>query len=339
LSNPRSDIVQAVQAKEFGGPGVLELRELPIPEPGAGQVLIRVAAADVMFLDTRLRSGWGTDYFAVQPPYVPGGAVGGVVTAVGSGVDPALPGTRVTARTVASGVGGGLPIGGYAEYALAGAEQLNRIPDGVGIDQATAVVHDGHTALAAFEHAGIRPGQRVLITAAAGGLGTLLTQLAHRAGAQVIAAARGETKLALTRRLGAEIAIDYAETGWTDRALAATGGQGPDVVFDGAGGDLGDAALQIVPGGGLFIGYGAAAGEFAAAGADSARARGVEVLSLYDLNIGNDSRARYATRILELLATEQLEVVIGQTFPLADAAAAHAAIENRSALGRTMLRV
>jgi NADPH2:quinone reductase len=339
LSNPRSDIVQAVQAKEFGGPEVLELRELPTPEPGAGQVLIRVAAADVMFLDTRLRSGWGTDYFAVQPPYVPGGAVGGVVTAVGSGVDPALPGTRVTARTVASGVGGGLPIGGYAEYALAGAEQLNRIPDGVGIDQATAVVHDGHTALAAFERAGIRPGQRVLITAAAGGLGTLLTQLAHQAGARVIAAARGETKLALTRRLGAEIAIDYAETGWTDRVLAATGGQGPDVVFDGAGGDLGDAALGIAPGGGLFIGYGAAAGEFAAAGADSARARGVEVLSLYDLNIGNDSRARYATRILELLATEQLEVVIGQTFPLADAAAAHAAIENRSALGRTMLRV
>jgi NADPH2:quinone reductase len=330
--------VQAVQVKEFGGPSVLEVRELPVPEPEAGQVLIRVAAADVMFLDTRLRSGWGTDFFPVQPPYVPGGAVGGVVTAVGSSVDPALLGTRVTARTVASGIGGGLPIGGYAEFALAGAEQLNRIPDGVSVDRATAVVHDGHTALAAFERAGLRPGQRVLITAAAGGLGTLLTQLAHRAGTQVIAAARGDAKLALTRRLGAETAIDYSETGWTDRALAATGGRGPDVVFDGAGGDPGDAALRIVPGGGLFIGYGAAAGEFAA-GAESARGRGVEVLSLYDLNTGNDSRARYATRILELLATEQLAVVIGQTFPLADAAAAHAAIENRSALGRTMLRV
>ncbi|WP_063059074.1 zinc-binding dehydrogenase [Nocardia sienata] len=331
--------MQAVQVKEFGGPSVLEVRELPTPEPEAGQVLIRVAAADVMFLDTRLRSGWGTDFFPVQPPYVPGGAVGGVVTAVGSDVDPALLGTRVTARTVASGIGGGLPIGGYAEQALAAAEQLNRIPDGVSVDRATAVVHDGHTALAAFERAGIRPGQRVLVTAAAGGLGTLLTQLAHRAGAQVIAAARGEAKLALARRLGAETAIDYSEAGWTDRALAATGGRGPDVVFDGAGGDPGDAALRIVPGGGLFIGYGAAAGEFAGTEAESARGRGVEVLSLYDLNTGNDGRARYAGRILELLATEQLEVVIGQTFPLADAAAAHAAIENRSALGRTMLRV
>ncbi|WP_416565975.1 zinc-binding dehydrogenase [Nocardia testacea] len=331
--------MQAVQVKEFGGPDVLELREIPAPEPEAGQVLVRVAAADVMFLDTRLRSGWGTDFFAVQPPYVPGGAIGGTVAAVGSGVDPGLLGTRVTARTVASGVGGGLPIGGYAEYALAGVEQLNRIPDGVSVDQATAVVHDGHTALAAFERADIRPGQRVLITAAGGGLGTLLTQLAHRAGAQVIAAARGEAKLALARRLGAESAIDYSETGWADRALAATGGRGPDVVFDGAGGALGDAAVGIVPGGGLFIGYGAAAGEFAAAGAESARERGVEVLSLYDLNTGNDSRARYATRILELLATGQLEVVIGQTFPLAEAAAAHAAIDNRSALGRTMLHI
>lgn len=331
--------MQAVQVKEFGGPEVLEIQEVPAPEPAAGQVLVRVAAADVMFLDTRLRSGWGTDFFAVQPPYVAGGAVGGTVAAVGADVDPALLGTRVTARTAASGVGGGLPIGGYAEQALAGADQLNPVPDGVTIEQATAVVHDGHTALAAFERAEIRPGQQVLITAAAGGLGTLLTQLTQRAGARVIAAARGEAKLALSRRLGAQVAVDYSETGWTEQVRAATGGQGPDVVFDGAGGDLGDAALRITHAGGLFIGYGAAAGEFAGAAADDARERGVQVLGLYDLNTGNDSRAGYATRILELLAAEQLEVVVGQTFPLADAAAAHAAIEGRAALGRTLLLV
>ncbi|NUP28425.1 MAG: zinc-binding dehydrogenase [Nocardia sp.] len=329
--------MQAVQVKEFGGPDVLEIREVPAPEPAAGQVLVRVAAADVMFLDTRLRSGWGTDFFAVQPPYVAGGAIGGTIEAVGSGVDPALLGTRVTARTVASGVGGGLPIGGYAEQALADAGQLNRIPDGVTVEQATAVVHDGHTAMAAFERAEIRPGQQVLITAAAGGLGTLLTQLARRAGASVIAAARGETKLALTRRLGAGVTVDYSETDWTAQVLAATGDKGPDVVFDGAGGAPGDAGLRITAPGGLFIGYGAAAGEFAGAAADDAR--GVEVLGLYDLGIGNDSRARYATRILELLADRELEVVVGQTFPLADAAAAHAAIEARTALGRTLLLV
>ncbi|GGL19830.1 zinc-binding dehydrogenase [Nocardia jinanensis] len=331
--------MQAVEVKEFGGPDVLEPREVPVPEPEAGQVLVQVAAADVMFLDTRLRSGWGTDFFAVQPPYVAGGAIGGIVAAVGPGVDPALLGIRVTARTVASGVGRGLPIGGYAEQALADADQLNRIPDGVTVEQATAVVHDGHTAFAAFERAGIRPGQQVLITAAAGGLGTLLTQLAHRAGAQVIAAARGDAKLALTRRLGARVAVDYSETGWTEQVLAATEGRGPDVVFDGAGGEPGDAALRITPADALFIGYGAAAGEFAGAAADEARERGVRVLGLYDLSIGNDSRARYAAQILELLATEELEVVIGQTFPLADAAAAHAAIEDRTALGRTLLRV
>ncbi|MGW5386730.1 zinc-binding dehydrogenase [Nocardia sp. NPDC003963] len=331
--------MQAVQVMEFGGPDVLELQEVPAPEPAAGQVLIQVAAADVMFLDTRLRAGWGTDFFAVQPPYVAGGAIGGTVAAVGSGVDPTLLGIRVTARTVASGVGGGLPIGGYAEQALAGMDQLNRIPAGVTVEQASAVVHDGHTALAAFERADIRPGQQVLITAAAGGLGTLLTQLARRAGADVVAAARGAEKLALTRRLGAEAAVDYSETGWTEQVLAATGGKGPDVVFDGAGGEPGDAALRITPSGGLFIGYGAAAGEFAGAAADDARERGVQVLGLYDLSIGNDSRARYAARILELIAAGQLEVIVGQTFPLADAAAAHAAIEARTALGRTLLLV
>ncbi|WP_328393057.1 zinc-binding dehydrogenase [Nocardia sp. NBC_00416] len=331
--------MQAVQAKEFGGPEVLEVHDVAAPEPGAGEVLIRVAAADVMFLDTRLRSGWGTDFFAVQPPYVPGGAVGGTVSAVGPGVDPAWLGVLVTARTVASGVGGGLPIGGYAELALAGADHLNKVPAGVDIEQATALVHDGHTASAAFERAGVRPGDQVLITAAAGGLGTLLTQLATQAGARVIAAARGEAKLALAKRLGAAVAIDYSEPGWADRVVAATDGHGPRIVLDGAGGALGDAALEITAAGGLFIGYGAAAGEFAGAATDGARARGVEVLGLYDLNTGNDDRPRYAAQVLEHLAAGRLEVVVGQTFPLAQADRAHAAIGDRTALGRTVLRI
>ncbi|MGW0177911.1 zinc-binding dehydrogenase [Nocardia sp. NPDC003345] len=326
-----------MQVREFGGPEVLELHELPDPEPAAGQVLVAVEAADVMFLDARLRSGWGTDFFPVRPPYVPGGAIGGVVTAVGAGVDPAVLGTRVAARTAASGIGRGLPIGGYAESALTELAALTEIPAEVTVAQATALVHDGHTASAAFDRAAIRPGETVLITAAAGGLGTLLTQLARQAGAEVITAARGEAKLALTRRLGAATAIDYAETGWTERVRTATGGRGPDVVFDGAGGQPGEAALAITADKGRFIGYGAAAGEFATAGAETARERGVEVLSLHDLQIGGDHRSVYATRMLAEVAAGRVEVVIGGTYPLAEATRAHTAIENRSALGRTVL--
>ncbi|WP_280418956.1 zinc-binding dehydrogenase [Nocardia carnea] len=333
--------MQAVLVKEFGAPDVLELQEVPAPEPGPGQVLVQVAAADVMFLDTRLRSGWGTDFFPVRPPYIPGGAIGGTVRAVGPGVDNAWLGRRVATRTATSGTGGGLPVGGYAEQALAVAETLTEIPDGVSLDQATALVHDGHTALAVFDRAAVRPGDFVLITAAAGGLGTLLIQLARQAGAQVIAAARGETKLALTERLGAHTAIDYSEPGWTDRVLAATGGQAPHLVLDGAGGHLGDAALAVAAGGGgRFIGYGAAAGEFAGAAAEDARQRGVEVVGLHDLtNTGDDYRAAYAARILDAVATGAIEVVIGQTYPLAEAARSHAAIQARTALGRTLLRI
>ncbi|MEU1983153.1 zinc-binding dehydrogenase [Nocardia sp. NPDC019395] len=331
--------MQAVEVKEFGGPEVLELRQVPAPEPEAGQVLVRVAAADVMFLDTRLRSGWGTDFFPVQPPYIPGGAIGGTVAAVGPGVDPGLLGRRVAARTAASGIGGGVPAGGYAEQALAVADLLTEIPDQVSIDQATALVHDGHTALAIFDRAAVRPGDQVLITAAAGGLGTLLIQLARRAGAQVIAAARGEAKLALTGRLGAQTAIDYSQPEWTERVLTATGGQGPRVVLDGAGGEPGDSALAITAAGGRFIGYGASAGEFAGAAAEPARERGVEVVSLFDLDTGDDHRAGYATRMLDAVAAGTIEVVIGQTYPLAEAAGAHAAIETRTALGRTLLHI
>ncbi|MFI1464157.1 zinc-binding dehydrogenase [Nocardia carnea] len=332
--------MQAVLVKEFGAPDVLELQEIPAPEPGPGQVLVDVAAADVMFLDTRLRSGWGTDFFPVRPPYIPGGAIGGTVRAAGSGVDTAWLGHRVATCTATSGIGGGLPVGGYAEQALAAAGTLTEIPDGVSLDQATALVHDGHTALAVFDRAAVRPGDPVLITAAAGGLGTLLIQLARQAGAQVIAAARGTTKLALTERLGAHTAIDYSEPGWTDRVLAATAGRAPHVVLDGAGGHLGDAALAITAGGGRFIGYGAAAGEFAGSASADARQRGVEVIGLHDLNnTGDDDRAAHAARILDAVATGAIEVVIGQAYPLAEAARSHAAIEARTALGRTLLRI
>ncbi|WP_405161952.1 zinc-binding dehydrogenase [Nocardia sp. NBC_01499] len=331
--------MRAVQAVEFGGPEVLTVREVPEPVAGPGEVVVDVAAADVMFLDTRLRSGWGGEFFTLTTPYVPGGAVAGVVSAVGAGVDSSLLGTRVTTTTAASRIGGGQPIGGYAEKALAKAESLTAVPDGLSLPQAVALAHDGKMALAVFDRAAIRPGEWVLITAAGGGLGTLLIQLAHAAGAHVIAAARGRAKLELAERLGADAVVDYSEAGWAAEARAATGGAGANVVLDGAGGALGAAALEAAADNARFLGYGAAAGEFAVIDAEVTAARGITVYALFDITDASTDWSGLAERSLAEAVAGRLEVVIGQTFPLDDAESAHAAIESRTAVGRTLLTV
>ncbi|MFE3545775.1 zinc-binding dehydrogenase [Nocardia sp. NPDC059177] len=330
--------MRAVQVKEFGGPEVLEVREVPVPRPGRGEVLIAVEVADVMFLDTRLRSGWGQDFFPLSPPYVPGGAIGGVVTDAGAGVDPGWVGTRVVSQTASSGIGGGVPTGGYAEFALAKAETLIEIAEGVSTQQAVALAHDGRTGLVVFDRAAVRPDSWVLITAAGGGLGTLLTQLSVRAGAKVVAAARGADKLALATRLGASAVVDYSVDGWERQVGEITGG-GAAVVFDGAGGTLGGQALSAAADGGIFLGYGSAAGEFMTGDAESAAARGVTVLGLFDVVSGPIDWSAVAHRAQAEVAAGRLEVIVGQTFPLDHVDQAHTSIENRSALGRTLLTI
>ncbi len=330
--------MRAVQVKEFGGPEVLEVLEFPAPQPDSAEVVVDVEVADVMFLDTRLRSGWGQDFFPLSLPYVPGGAIGGVVSAVGADVDARWLGKRVVTQTAASGIGGGLPIGGYAEKSLAKAATLTEIPDGLTTEQAVGLAHDGRTALAVFDRAAVRPNSRVLITAAAGGLGTLLTQLSVAAGAHVVAAARGPEKLALATRLGADAVVDYSGDGWQERVREITGG-GATIVFDGAGGEIGGAALAAAADNGLFLGYGSAAGDFAQGDNDAAVARGVTVLGLFDV-VGKDiDWVGITARAQDAVAEGALEVVIGQTFSIDQVREAHAAIESRSALGRTLLTI
>lgn len=330
--------MRAVVVEEFGGPEVLSVREVPEPVADAGEVLVRVAAADVMYLDTRLRSGWGLDFFPLELPYVPGGAIAGTVIQVGPGVDPAWIGKRVSSRTAASGIGGGLPVGGYAELALAKVDTLVEVPQELSVNQAVALVHDGRTALAVFEHAAPKPGEWVLITAAGGGLGTLLIQFARAAGVRVVAAARGQEKLALAARLGADAVVDYSEDGWTDAVRAASGGA-VHAVLDGAGGELGGAAATTLADGGRFLAYGSAAGDFAELDTEALTGRGVEVVDLFGISGAVEDWNALSRRAQEAVATGEIEVVIGQTFPLAEADRAHAAIEFRKSMGRTVLEL
>jgi NADPH2:quinone reductase len=319
-----------VEAARFGGPQVLTARQAPDPVAGPGQVVVRTSAADVLFLDTAVRAGRAADFFPIRPPYIPGNGIAGRVISLGDGVDPGWLGRDVVAHT--GGPGGS---GGYAEQAVVAAPELIGVPDGLGLPEAAALLHDGSTAFRLLAETGVQPGERVLVTAAAGGMGVLLIQLARAAGGQVIGAARGERKLAAVRNAGGE-AVDYSAAGWTGRVLELTAGQGADVVFDGAGGELGAASFGIIARGGRFSGHGMSDGGFARLDPAEARRRGVTVHGIGEY-VPEVFRQR-AAAALAAAAAGQIRPVIGQEYPLARAADAHAALESRTAVAKTLLR-
>ncbi|WP_055693186.1 zinc-binding dehydrogenase [Streptomyces prasinopilosus] len=323
--------MKAIQVTAFGGPEALTVVEMPDPEPGPGQVLVDVAAVDVINLDTHVRTGAWKDFFPVPLPYVPGGAVAGTVTAVGTGV----PGTRVGERVAAwlDGVSGG-----YAERAVADAASTAPVPDGVDLRSAAALMHDLPTALLLLDLAEIKPRDRVLITGAAGAMGLLLVRAAHAAGAVVVGAARGARKLELVREQGADAAVDYSAEGWVEAARTAAGGEF-SVLLDGVGGELGTAALSAAGDGARISTHGAAAGGFARVDTEVVARRGQRVSGIAAVRIGPDRAGAVRRRWEEALRTRFAEFrpVIGQTFALEEAGIAHTAIEAREAPGKTLL--
>lgn len=321
--------MRVIEAVRFGGPEVLVPREAPDPVAGPGQVVIEVAVAGMTFVETRIRQGTDPWHERPSPPYVPGGLVAGRVAELGEGVDRDWLGRRVLATT-------GL-TGGFAERALATVPDLFPVPAGLGLPEATALYSDGATAEGLAEHAGITPGSHVLVEAAAGGVGSLLVQLAVAAGAHVIGAARGERKLRLAAELGAAATVDYSLPGWTDRLRDATGGAGPDLVFDGVGGRIGREAFEATAPGGRFSVHGASGGDATLIDPAEARRRGVEVIGIDQLYGFPPHVPRWAHRIMTRAAAGELRPVIGRTYPLHEAAAAHAAVENRMTVGKTLL--
>ncbi|WP_327183775.1 zinc-binding dehydrogenase [Streptomyces sp. NBC_01334] len=337
--------MRAAQVKAFGGPEVLATVELPDPVPGPGEVLIEVAHADTIFVETQVRAGRFRAYFPIEPPYVPGGGVAGTVTAVGEGVDAAWVGRRVTSFVT----------GSYAERVTAPVTAPTPVPDGVDLRTAAALVHDGVTAAGLLEHTAVGPGDRVLILGASGGMGTLLIQLARARGARVVAAARGARKSALVRELGADAVVDVSEPDWVERARQALGRPGStraaeagteavaeaaaDVVLDGVGGELGLAAFPLTADGGRFSAHGAPSGGFAAVDATEAERRGVTLFGIGDVQFGEAEVRRLTAHVLAEAAAGRLRPVIGARFPLTEAAAAHAAIEGRELVGKVVLDV
>lgn len=316
----------------------MEVVDVPDPVLGPDQVMIDVEVADVLFVDSQIRSGKADGWFDVQVPYIPGNGVGGTVASVGAGVDSSWVGRRVVGRV--NGMGQ-QPTGGYAERAAVDVEHLLAVPDALSIPEATTVLHDGSTALLAFEHAAVKPSEWVLINAAGGSLGSLLVPMAKAAGARVIGAARGSRKLAAVQGWGADAVVDYTEPDWADRVLEITDGHGVDVIFDGAGGAQGQTAYALAASGARMLAYGAASGDFVAVDPADAAARGVEVVGIMQIGADADPAElrRAMERLLDDAAAGRVALYVGQTFPLENAAAAHTAIEARETVGKTLLLV
>jgi NADPH2:quinone reductase len=325
--------VKAIRQYEFGPAETLRHEEVADPVPGEGQVLVRVAAAGVHLVDTAIRSGKSGGPFPLpQLPMTPGREVAGTVAAVGPGADPAWVGKRVVAHL-------GMASGGYAELAVAQEASLHEIPDPLTDEAAVAMIGTGRTAVGILDAAEIEAEDVVLIPAAAGGLGSLFVQAARGAGAVAVGLAGGPEKVRQVEALGADVAVDYREPDWPERVRAALDGREPTVLLDGVGGAVGRAAFEMLGTGGRIVMFGWTSGEVTPfTGADIAErslsvgwVTGPRMVKRYGGLRGLETRA------LSEAAAGRLVPLVNPPFPLADAAGAHRALENRETTGKVVL--
>lgn len=328
--------MHAVRLHAFGPAENLTYESAPTPVPAPGQVRIAVAAAGVHLLDTRLREGvQGPPAPLPELPTIPGREVAGTVDALGPGTDPSWLGRPVVTHL-------GFAPGGYAEYAVADADRLHALPPGLDPARAVAMIGTGRTTLGILQFAELGPGSVALVPAAAGGIGTLLVQYAVQAGATVVALAGGPAKTALAAANGAHLALDYSAPGWADAVRAAHPG-GATVLFDSVGGDPARTALGLLAPGALHLVFGWSAGPLALTAAERATLtdRSVttrEVLGPAMLQaVGAPDPLRVLeTRALAEAAAGRLRPALTR-FPLAEAAAAHRALESRATTGKVVL--
>lgn len=323
--------MKAIRINETGGPEVMHLEEIEKPTPKAGEVLIRIAAAGINYADLAQRQG--AYLTRTRTPMTIGFEIAGTVEALGDGVSSPQVGSRVVALTA----------GGYAEYTTALANTVIPIPNNLDFASAAAFPVQGITAYQLLhESTRLQSGESVLVHAAAGGVGTLAIQLAKLMGAKtVVGTASSDKKLALVRELGADAAINYTEDTWADQVKQATNGNGPDVILEMVGGDIAEKSLQILAPFGRMVVYGAAGGQ-------GVQFSGIQLMYKNQSIVGYwltswmsrpDKTAEAAQALMQYLASGQLRIIVGSTFPLESAADAHKAIAERKTTGKVVLVV
>jgi NADPH2:quinone reductase len=319
--------MKAIRFEATGGPEVLRLADVPAPLPGPGEVLVRVEAAGINFIDVYQRSG----LYPVPLPGAPGLEGAGVIESLGPGVSGLMPGDR--------GAWFNAP-GSYAEKVVVPADRLIKVPVGIESRTAAAVMLQGMTAHYLVETTyPLGPGKVCLVHAAAGGVGLLLVQMAKRKGARVFATVSTEEKAALAREAGADVVIRYTEQDFTAEVKKGTEGRGVDVIYDSVGQSTFEKGLECLAPRGMMALFGQSSGVVPPF-SPSLLAKGSLFLTrptLFHYAADRASLEWRAGDVLGQVASGQLTVRIGRTFPLADAAEAHRALVGRQTTGKVLL--
>ena len=323
--------MHAIRQHAFGPPDTLRYEDVPDLLPDSGQARIAVEAAGVHLLDTKIRSGESGGPFPLPDlPMTPGREVAGRVDRLGPDVDAAWLGRRVVAHL-------GQASGGYAEQAAAPVTALHQLPDDLSAEVAVAAIGTGRTAQGILEVAELTADDAVVVTAAAGGLGVLLVQAGRQVGAAaVVGLAGGPDKVAEARRQGATVAVDYRQADWPEKVRAELGDRAPTVLLDGVGGDVAQAAVDLMAPGGRVVSFGWSSGTPLALTPEDIAARGLTSAPVLGPRIMQRLR-ELETRALSDAAEGRLVPLVGRTFPLAAAAEAHTALETRQTTGKVVL--
>jgi NADPH:quinone reductase len=321
--------MQAIRIHEHGGPEALRHEDAPDPAPGPHQALVRLAAVGVNFIDVYFRTGL---YQPAGLPFTPGQEGAGTVEAVGEGVTEVAPGDRVAWTGVQ---------GSYAELAVVPADRLVKLPNGLDFRQGAAALLQGMTAhyLACSTYS-LKPGDTCLVHAAAGGVGLLLCQIARLRGARVFGTASTPDKAELAREAGAEEVILYTEQDFTAEVKRLTGGHGVQVVYDGVGRTTFDGSLACLAPRGMLALFGQASGPVPPFDPARLAAGGSLFLTrptLFHYMARREELLERAGDVLGWIVAERLRLRIGAEYPLAEAAAAHRALEGRETTGKVLL--
>jgi len=320
--------MEAIRIHEHGDASKLVYEDIPVPEPKAGQVRVKLTATGLNFVEIYYRKG----YYPVQFPFIPGEEFSGTVDALGEGVTGFEVGDRVC---TASGAGG------YAAYALAPAEKLVGIPEQISLEQAAAVILQGMTAhyLATSTYP-LKAGETALVHAAAGGVGQLLVQIARERGARVIAAVSSEEKAQLARSAGANEVILYTQVDFESETRRLTGGKGVDVVYDSVGKVTFEKSLNCLRPLGYMVLYGQASGPVDPINPQILNRKGSLFLTRPTIAHYIQTREQLLKRASDLfhwMISGYLQVRIDKTFPLKEAGAAHEYMEGRQTKGKVLL--
>jgi NADPH2:quinone reductase len=320
--------VKAIRIRSTGGPEVLRLEDVPVPAAGVGQVVVKIAAAGVNFIDLYQRTG----QYRVPLPFTPGQEAAGVVTAVGAGVTDVKVGDRVAYAHV---------LGAYAEYAVLPADRVVSLPNGVDAKVGAAAMLQGMTAhyLATTVYP-LHPGDTCLVHAAAGGAGLLLCQIAKMLGARVIGTVSTREKAALAREAGADDVILYTEQDFEVEVKRLTGGKGVQVVYDSVGRTTFEKGLNVLAPRGMMVLFGQSSGAVAPIDPQILNQKGSLVLTRPSLAHFIATRADLLARagdVLGWIRAGKLTVRIGLELPLDQAAEAHRRLEARRTTGKVLL--